>query len=112
MNEYHKVINSPKSTMIALANACPKPNTMMIKLKYTFITVMTMLCSWRLHISHKHDNNHQKLDQRQTKIKAINTKILASKKNLHILFSNHQNKNGMINATILTRKPRQLEKAG
>jgi hypothetical protein len=61
---YHKVINSPKSTMVALANACPKPNTMMIKLKDAFITVMTVLCSWRLHISHKQDNKHQKLDQR------------------------------------------------
>ena len=55
---YNKVLNSPKSTMITLANACPQPNTMMIKLENAFVTVMTMLSSRRLHICHKQKINH------------------------------------------------------
>lgn len=34
--------------MISLANTCPKPNTMMIKLKYASITIMAMLRPRRL----------------------------------------------------------------
>lgn len=34
--------------MITLANAISTPNTVMIQLKDMFVTVMTMLCPWRL----------------------------------------------------------------
>ena len=47
---HQKEVNSPKSTMVTLAYACSKPNTMMIKLKNAFVTIMAVLCSWRLQI--------------------------------------------------------------
>jgi len=53
VNPYFNIINSPKLTMITLANAISQPNTVVIKLKNTFVTIMTMLCPWRLHNGHQ-----------------------------------------------------------
>nr|GME09896.1 hypothetical protein Iba_scaffold9196CG0080 [Ipomoea batatas] len=35
--------------MVTLPYTCPKPNTMMIKLENTFVTILTVFSSWGLH---------------------------------------------------------------
>lgn len=88
---YHKIVNSPKFTMVTLANASTKPNAMMIKLEDTFITVMAMLSSWRLHMRQK------------------SSKFALMAKSQVLSFNNPNEM--AIYPTLMTKKPASMEKA-